>query len=127
MSKILSVGTTTPPVFDMHSRKIILNETARYLNWVILDKEKYLAGKQDIASKDEELAEQEKGLAEKIKRLQESRYERKEAEREQPAVSESDLEKGLTRDLLRCLVQKAVVKSDGEVEIYWNFMDEVNG
>ena len=36
MSKILSVGTTTPPVFDMHSRKIILNETARYLNWVIL-------------------------------------------------------------------------------------------
>ena len=42
-------------------------------------------------------------------------------------MAESDLEKGLTRELLRCMVQKAVFKTDGEVEIYWNFMDEVNG
>ena len=92
-----------------------------------LDKEKYLAGKQDIASKDEKLAEQEEGLAEKIKKLQDSGYERKEEERELPALAESDLEKGLTRELLGCLVQKVVVKMDGGVEIYWNFMDEVNG
>lgn len=43
-----------------------------------------MAGKQNIAFKDEELTEQEKGLAEKIKKLQDSGYERKEAERELP-------------------------------------------
>ena len=42
-------------------------------------------------------------------------------------MAESDLEKGLTGELLGCLVQKVVVKIDGGVEIYWNFMDEVNG
>lgn len=76
---------------------------------------------------DEKLAEQEKGLAEKIKKLQDSGYERKEAERELPVVAASDLEKGFTRELLGCLVQKVVVKMDGGVKIYWNFMDEVNG
>lgn len=69
---------------------------------------------------DEKLTEQEKGLAAKIKKLQDSGYERKEAERELPVVAESDLEKGLTRELLGCLVQKVVVKMDGGVEIYWN-------
>lgn len=39
---------------------------------------------------------------------------------------ESFNEKGLTEELLRCLMQKVVVRADGGVEIQWNFMDEVS-
>ena len=90
-----------------------------------LSKESYLKNKEEMAALESDLARQEAVLAEKMAKLEEDSQRNTSHEQEKSDILDIKPEMELSQDLVKSLIKKVVVRQDNEVEIYWDFMDEM--